>query len=332
MEVKYLNRAEFEQWNEFVNGSPQGFIFDYSWWVDILTKGDFKICALFDDDSIIVAGLVLPFFSTGKIKTPILTQSMGFLFEDFSKQNNIRLQKQVTKQKEYSGMIWDYIEKDIKNYLNIQFNYHYDYWSPLYWKGCEQTTKYTYIIDYSDYIPEEEFKRFSKGHKWILNKVEKKSDLKVVETEDVDEYLKESIKTYQRQGSTRLYSDELVKALYTELKSRGMAKIFKCVDNNNRIHGITFFIYDHREVYYWLGASDAELRESGGHTYLVWYAIKYFSDKVRFFNFGGSMIEAVEKNFKNFSSLPKPYYIISYYKHPIIAQLKKITASILKMK
>lgn len=331
MNVKYLEKEEYQQWDEFVNTSPQGFIFDYSWWADILTEGDFKICAILDDDNAIVAGVVLPFLGRGKVSMPILTQSMGILFEDFSKQNNIRLQKQMTKQKEYTNTIWDYIEKDVKSFA-LQFNYHYDYWSPLYWKGCEQTTKYTYVIDYSDYIPAEEFKRFSKGHKWILNRVEKKSDLKVLETDHVDEYLRESLKTYERQGTKRAYSDEVVKSLCEELKKRNMMKIFKCVDPQDRIHGIAIFIYDHREVYYWLGASDAELRESGGHTYLVWHAIQYFADKVSAFNFGGSMIEAVEKNFRNFSSVPKSYYHISYDSKPILAQTKRLIRLILKGK
>lgn len=323
MEVKYLDKNEYDIWDRFVETSPQGFIFDYSWWSDILTKGDFKICALFDEDYLIVAGIVLPFFSRKHIHNPILTQSMGILYEDMSKRNNMRLQKQLTKQKEYAIALWDFLVKDIDR-LSVQFNYHFDYWSPLYWKGCEQTTKYTFVIDYGDYNPEEEFKRFSKGHKWILNRVEKKSDLKVVETEDVDEYLRESLKTYERQGTKRAYSDEVVRALYSELKQRNMAKIFKCIDPDGRIHGIAIFIYDHREVYYWLGASDAELRESGGHTYMVWHSIQYFADKVGTFNFGGSMIEAVEKNFRNFSSVPQSYYLISYDKRPVLAQTKKL--------
>lgn len=323
MKVKYLDENEYEVWDLFVDVSPQGFIFDYSWWSNILTNGDFKICALFDDDNIIVAGMVLPFFSKKHIHNPILTQSMGILYEDMSKRNNMRFQKQLTKQKEYSNSLWDFIIKDI-NKISIRFNYHFDYWSPLYWKGCEQTTKYTYVIDYSNYIPEEEFKRFSKGHKWILNKVEKKSDLNVVETENINEYLRESLKTYERQETERDYTDEVVKALYSELKRRDMVKIFKCIDSQDQIHGIAIYIYNHREVYYWLGASDADLRESGGHTYLVWYAIQFFADKVRTFNFGGSMIESVEKNFRNFSSLPKSYYLITYDKNPVFAQAKKL--------
>lgn len=323
MEIKHLDESEYALWDKFVDDSPQGFIFDYSWWIDILTKGDFRICALFDDDHFIVAGIVLPFYKKGIIHMPILTQSLGILFEDMSKRNNMRLQKQMTTQKEYTNTIWGFIEGDIKS-INLQFNYNYDYWSPLFWKGCQQTTRYTYIIDYSGYVPEEEFKRFSKGHKWILNKVEKKSDLKVVETDNVDEYLNESIKTYERQGTKRIYSDEIVKKLYKELKQRGMAKIFKCVDPEGRIHGITFFIYNKKEAYYWLGASDADLRESGGHTYLVWFAIQYFADKVNIFNFGGSMIEAVERNFKNFSSIPKAYYVITYDKTAKWSQIKNL--------
>ena len=116
MTVKYLDKNEFHQWDQFVDSSQQGFIFDYSWWVDILTNGDFKICALLDDDNIIVAGIILPYISRGQVSMPLLTQTMGILFEDFSNRKNIRLQKQLTKQKEYTNMLWDYIVNSFKSF------------------------------------------------------------------------------------------------------------------------------------------------------------------------------------------------------------------------
>lgn len=330
MIVRYLENSEHKKWDEFVDTSPQGFIFDYSWWVKVLTNDNFKICAVFDDDNLIVAGIILPYINSGYVVNTNLTQSQGILFEDMSKRNNMRLQKQITKQKEYTNMLWEVISKDFSHFM-VSFNYHYNYWSPLFWKGCKQTTKYTFLINYDNYVPAEEFKRFSKGHKWILNKVEKKTDLRIVETDDVEDYLRESIKTYQRQGTKRPYTDEVVRALYTELKLRGMAKIFKIIDSEDRIHAVTLYIYDKKEVYYWLGASDAELRESGGHTYVVWYAIQYFADKVRTFNFGGSMMEAVEKNFRNFSASPIPYYVITYDKRSIFTKLAyRVKARFLK--
>lgn len=328
MEVKYLLEEDFEKWNEFVDSSPQGYIWDYTWWVNILTDGDFRVCAVMDDDNIIVAGVILPFFSSRKIRNTIVTQSQGFLFEDFSLRNNMRLQKQLTTQKEYSNLLFDYIVNDIKDF-SMKFFYEYTYWLPLYWKGCKQTTMYTYVIDYENYIPAEEFKRFSKGHKWVLNKVEKKSDLKVYETNDVEEYLAESEKTYIRQGVKRPYTSELIRRLHKEIQAHNVGKIFKIVDSQGKIHGIEYHLYNKKESYYWLGASDESLRNSGGHTYLTWYAIQYFADKVKRFNFGGSMIEAVEKNFRNFSSEPKQYFLISYHKNPKLFTIKMMLADLL---
>ena len=311
MVVRYLTENDYDIWNRFVDESPQGFIWDYSWWLQVVTGSDFRICALFDDDNLIVAGLALPYYSTRNIHQPLLTQSLGVLYEDMGKCNNMRLQKQLTKQKEYSNQLFDFVLKDIKKFM-IQFNYNYDYWLPLYWKGFKQTTFYTYVIDYSNYVLDEEFKRFSKGHKWILNRVEKKSDLVVKETDDVEEYLAESDKTYQRQNVKKPYSNELVRLLYRECKKRSMATILKIVDSANQPHAVAIYLHNKNEVYYWLGASDERLRESGGHTYLIWYAIRYFSDKVRYFNFGGSMIEQVERNFRNFSAIPRQYFRIQY--------------------
>lgn len=311
MIVRYLTENDYDIWNRFVDESPQGFIWDYSWWLQIVTDSDFRICALFDDDNLIVAGLTLPYYSTKYIHQPPLTQSLGVLYENMEKRNNMRLQKQLTKQKEYSNQIFDFVLKDIKKFI-IQFNYNYDYWLPLYWKGFKQTTLYTYVIDYSNYVLDEEFKRFSKGHKWILNRVEKKSDLVVKETDDVEEYLVESDKTYQRQNVKKPYSNELVRLLYKECKKRCMSTILKIVDSANQTHAVAIYLHNKNEVYYWLGASDENLRESGGHTYLTWYAIRYFSDKVRYFNFGGSMLEAVERNFRNFSATPRQYFRIQY--------------------
>ncbi len=323
MKIKYLIENEFPMWNKFVDESPQGFIWDYTWWLDIITNSDFRICALFDDDNLILAGIALPYYSTGRVLQPQLTQSLGILFEDMNKRNNMRLQKQLTNQKEYSYQLFDFIVNDLSSF-SLNFNYNYDYWLPLYWKGCTQTTRYTYIIDYSNYILDEEFKRFSKGHKWILNRVEKKSDLKVVQTDDLEEYLSESDKTYQRQGVKKPYSNELIRKIHMELMKRGMGTIFKIADSENNTHAIAYYLHNDKEAYYWLGASDENLRESGGHTYLTWYAIQYFSSKVRYFNFGGSMLEQVERNFRNFSASPRQYFVIQYIKNPFIKQLKGV--------
>jgi hypothetical protein len=51
-----LNNTQYDLWDTFVDQSPQGDVFCYSWWLDAITKSNFKILALFDGDEI-VAGL-----------------------------------------------------------------------------------------------------------------------------------------------------------------------------------------------------------------------------------------------------------------------------------
>jgi len=306
MEVKFLTEDLYGEWDNFVDDSPQGSIFCYSWWLKTVTNDDFKICCIFGDDGKINCGMVLPFFSKKIIRRPPCTYYQGFLFYNPERENNIRLQKYLTAQKEYTNTILDYLDKYHK-YFKVDFHYRYNYWSPLLWRGFKQSTSYTYIIDYTNYIPEEEFKRFSKGHKWIINKVEKKSDLKV-EPGTIDEFLIAQKKMAQIKGIN--INEAFFRRLHKEIQDHDAGIIFKITDSQHRIHAIEYYLYDKKEAYYWSGASDHELRDSGGHTELTWYGIKYFSTRVKTFNFCGSMIEAVEKNFRNFSAIPVPYYYI----------------------
>jgi hypothetical protein len=316
MSARILRNDEYELWDSFVDKSPQGFLFCKTWWLKSLTKDDFKICVIFEGDEII-AGLILPFISTKRIIQTQLTQSLGILFTDLSL-NNMRLQKQLTKQKELTNLLILESEKYFK-YFKIQFNYNYNFWLPLYWKNYNQTTKYTYIIDYAKYNPDIEFSRLSKGHKWIINQVKNRKELTIVETTDIIEFYKEAEKTYIRQKKVIGYTFETLLQLHNELSVRNNSKIFKIVDEFNNIHAMEYFIYDHNEAYYWLGASDEKYRNSGGHTYLTWYAINYFKNKVSFFNFGGSMLEQVEKNFRNFSAEPVQYFEIYKGKYNFIS-------------
>ena len=303
MEVKFLTPDMSDAWNKFVEESPQGSIYCFDWWLDAVTNGDYKICVIVYDDGTIQSGMVLPFFSTGVIRRPRYSYYQGFLFFNPDNGQNIRLQKYLTTQKEHTNAILDYIKPYCKNF-KFSSHYNYNFWSPLYWRGFEQTTAYTYLIDYTDYVPEEEFKRFSKGHKWILNKVEKKSDLRVVEG-SIEDYL--ALTKVLCQQKKISFDESFLRRLHEVIQNHHSGIIFKIVDSAGNVHAVEYYLYDKNEAYYWSGASDIQFRDSGGHTELTWYGIRYFADKVKRFNFCGSMVDAVEKNYRNFSASPVPY-------------------------
>ena len=59
-----------------------------------------------------------------------------------------------------------------------------------------------------------------------------------------------------------------------------------------------------------MSGSDPELRKKGGHTLVMWEAVKYFYDKVNYFNLGGSDIERIEAHLKGFGGTLTPYFHI----------------------
>lgn len=316
--VRYIEEDEYEYWDSFVNLSEQGSCFSKSWWLKISTNDDFRIC-IYEGSGEIFAGLILPYFNTGKIKMPLLTQSIGILFVN---KKNIRMQKKLTNEKEQTNAILEFISTEITSF-DVNFSYNYDYWLPFYWKNFRETTLYTYIIDYSDFIAENHFSTLSKGHKWTLNQIQKKTNLKVVELHDLQVFYTMAKMTYERKGLRIGYSFELLNSFHLALKKNNACKIFQVIDENNNIHAVNYIIYDKHEAYYWLGASDSQYRNIGGHTFLIWETIKYFNDKTERFNFGGSMMEDVEKNFRNFSGILKPYFNISKNNQFLLKEIKR---------
>jgi hypothetical protein len=77
-----------------------------------------------------------------------------------------------------------------------------------------------------------------------------------------------------------------------------------------QIHSVLYAAYNKRSAYSLLSGSDPTLRKLGGHTLVMWEAVKYLHDKVGYFNFGGSDIESIESHFRGFGGTQTPYFHI----------------------
>lgn len=328
MKVRILQKDEYDRWDKFVDESPQGGLFSKSYWLKNVCENDFKLCIL-ENEKEIFAGIALTNFSKNKVKMPILTQSTGILFR---KMDGIKNQKKLTNEKEYTNLLFDFILEKLKIVeFNLNFNPNYNYWLPLFWKKFKQTTRYTYMIDYSKTNLEELFKSFSKGHKWTLNKIKKREDIYIFETENFGETYEVLKKTYERQQKKIGYTKEKIEKIYKDLKNRNEIKIFNISNKGDeKIQATIICIYNEKEAYYWLGGSDDEYRNNGVHTYLIWYVINYFSKISKKFNFGGSMIEEVEKNFRNFGGELVPYSNIYWNKYELFFYIKQIVKKMIR--
>lgn len=122
------------------------------------------------------------------------------------------------------------------------------------------------------------------------------------------------------------YSYEYVEKLYKTFKDN--IQMLEAIDGNGNVHAINLYISDKKSVYYLMSGANPDLRNSGAQNLIQWEAIKHYYDKVRYFDFEGSIIENIEANFRKFGGEQKPYFYI--YDNTIVNALRRILKTIVK--
>ena len=206
-----------------------------------------------------------------------------------------------------------------------QFDYSITNWLSFYWKGFKQTTKYTYVIeDISDidkvYNDFEHAKR--KNIKKANSIIEVKYDI------SSEEFYQNHKLTLAKQGDVIEYSYDTFKKIYDVSYKNNSGKTIYAIDSNNNIHCALFIVWDDNSAYDLISTIDIDYRNSGAASLLVFEAIKYVSNYTKKFDFEGSMIESVEKSFRQFGSEQKPYFRI-YKDYSTIFKLSKLIKAIL---
>jgi hypothetical protein len=303
LHIETLDPIKFKEWNRFVEKSPQGDIFCYTWWLDAITNSRFKILAALEND-VIVAGIPLAFDDMNKVNVPPLTRSLGVLFIP---QDNLSEQKKLSNQRRWLTALLENFP--IENFVQMCMHHEFKDWLPFRWKGFKQTTRYTYIVNYRECTIDELYRKMSRGRKETINRAVR-NGIHVELTNDFDLLYRFASLSYQRQNlEFRVpYSD--LKRLDEAIVKNGSRIILKAVDSKGLLHASIYAAFNSRSAYFLLSGGDPVLRKQGGHTLVFWETIKYFSDKVAFSNFGGSDIKRIEEHLRGFGGQLTPYFHI----------------------
>ena len=286
-----------------VDDSPQGDVFCYSWWLKTVTKDDFKIIVVRDNNQI-VAGIILNFYSTGRINEPYLTHTIGVLY---NKPGNELPRKRLSMERRWLNALLDRV--DINPVVQFCMHQNFADWLPFHWWGYKQTTRYTYILDYHVTTTEEIWKNISRRQKRLILKATQ-NGLTVEEGDDITTAYKYSCLSFDRINRKFPYPLDDLQILDDAVKKHGMRKIFQVVDGQDHVHAADYVVYNNKSAYHLLSGGDATLRALGGHTLLLWHVIRYFSSQVPVFNFGGSDIQPIEEHIRSFGGTQTQYFHI----------------------
>ena len=303
MEVQTLKPHQYSQWNTFVDQSPQGDVFCYSWWLEAITKSNFKILVIYDNNEI-VAGMPLALDDRGKVNIPPLTRTLGVLYKKKDYQSDRR---KISAERRWLSELLKYIH--LNDFIQMCMHHNFTDWLPFRWNGFSQTTRYTYILNYKKKTSNELWLNLDLRNREIINKTTK-NGIKIEITDDFDLIYHYESLSYERQGLKFRIPYNDLKFLDDAIKKRGNRIIFKATDNFHQVHAVLYIAFNQKSAYALLSGSDPKLRKLGGHTLILWEAVRYFSERVEYFNFGGSDIEKIEAHLKGFGGTLTPYFHI----------------------
>ena len=309
------NREKYRLFCETEENIP---LFSKDWFLDSVCGVDNWDVALVEKGDDVVASL--PFYKKKKatiftiITLPKHTQTMG-VYIKYPKQEQ-KYEKKLSYEKEVMTNLIEQLPK--VDYFDQSFHYSITNWLPFYWKGYTQTTKYTYVIEnLSD--TESVFKNFDNAKRRHIKRAEKIVEVKF--DLPVKEFYEHHKMTLEKQGDEIAYSFEHFDSMYKSAYSHNAGKSIYAIDGEGNIHAAFFVVWDKNSAYYLISTIDPSFRSGGATSLLMKKIIEFLSTKTDRFDFEGSMIEPVEKSFRQFGAKQKPYFNITKIDSKILKPL-----------
>lgn len=300
MNKKYIYR-------QLCKSEPTIPIFSRDWWLDAVCGECWDVCLIEKGGKVLAA---MPYhYLTNRLGMKVIaqpqeTQTLG----PWLRSSNAKSANRLGQEKDLLTELIDQLPEFSKFHQN--WNQANTNWLPFYWRGFEQTTRYTYRLqDLSDL--DRVWAGFRDNIRSDIRKAKDRFELSVRTDLSIDDFLVLNKKTFKRQGLGLPYSENLIKRIDSACIENNARAIFIAVDSNGIHHAGAYIVWDNENTYYLLGGGDPELSSSGATSLCIWEAIQFASSLTCSFDFEGSMIESIERFFRAFGGVQTPYFSIS---------------------
>lgn len=282
-------------------------IYSQYWWLDAICGVENWDVLLSNKGGKIDASMPIYFADKNKkyVQQPLFTQTNGIWI---NYPNNQKITSKLSFEKKVTTDIIEQLENLKLNNYSQHFHYNFKNWLPFYWKGFNQTTRYTYVIEDTSNF-EEVYKNIDSSTKNIIRKAEK--SVKIKRNIDINKFYEINKMTFDRKGMKIPYSFELLKSLDKACLNRECREILYAIDENENIHAAIYLVWDNMSIYYILGGINPEFKKTNATSLLLLEGLKLANEKKLKFDFEGSMDFDIEKFFSSFGGIQKPFFTIS---------------------
>ena len=304
-DVEILHHHDpLDEWDRFVDLSPQGCVFCRSWWLRAVCPASFDILVLRERGQI-VAGMPLPYRCRHGARTilmPPLTQTLGVLL---APQDTTNYERALSQEMERMSALVEGIPPCAS--LTTRLHPSISNWLPFHWAGYQETTRYTYVLDD---LSDMEAVLSGLAHSKRKN-IRRAQGLVTVHRDlDPSTFYDHHVLTLGKQGKRVAYGRELFARLHEAAQAHAAGATWYAMDRAAQMHAAIFMVYDAHAAYYLISTIDPDFRNSGAATLLVWEAINHVAPLTRRFDFEGSMVQGVEQSFRRFGARQARFFQI----------------------
>jgi hypothetical protein len=285
-------------------------LFSRDWWLDTVCGERWDVL-LYEEKACIRAAF--PFYMPipNVITMPPMTQTMGVWFapeaEDM-KYTSVLSRRQAVCQY--------FIERINARAFYQNFNYRITDWLPFYWNGFSQTTRYTYVLEnISD--RDSILNNMAPNIRRNISRAKEKYRIGIVRDIPVDELVRMITLSFDRRHLKAMHIPVLRK-IVAAAKDRNQGDIWGGYDEDGNLHAAAFVVWQESSAWYIAGGGSPDFRHSGAHALVLSRAIEDVSEYTGTFDFEGSMLNGVERFFREFGGRQMPYMNIHKGKTGII--------------
>lgn len=278
-------------------------LFSQAWWLDAVAGECWGAVLAYNGQKVVGTHpfVLVPRLGLTVLTQPKLTQTLG----PWVRPTDKSYPRALAHEKEVLGVL----AEGLPNYDRYFQNWHCERknWLPFYWRGFEQTTRYTYRIRG---VEDEQtiWNGMQENIRREIRKARARFHITVRPCRSLDEFLALNRMTFARQGHKVPYSDDLVSRIDRAATARSSSDCLIAVDPSGKSHAGAYIVRQGDTAYYLLGGGDPAHRSSGAMSLVLWEAIRGQPEGVEIFDFEGSMIEPIERFFRAFGAIQVPYF------------------------
>ena len=280
-------------------------VFEQPWWLEAIAPGTWDVIEVKHNEECVCR---LPYVQMRQYGIRYMgTPGMSMFSGPWIRETGGKAVTYLGYKKE---VLTEMIDMLPKGNISISLSPEHNYYLPFLWKGFKIVPRFTYRIwDTSDL--NKLWNNFDKSARKAIKKgselLKLRTDLPIEVLFDLED------KTFARQGRKNPTDKEQLRRVYNACLEHDACVLMCAMDDADRVHTATLYVYDDKTLYAIHGGSDPELRESQADSFLIWKGLELASQKKLAFDFEGSSIEGIEKYFRSFGGEPLVYYSAQRY-------------------